>query len=171
MEVPGVLSSPRTPSHGDAALHRAFVSVLGSDGRFVGAAVLVGDCLVLTCAHVVNSALGRDQFETATPGPEQVVRLRMPHVDSDRELSGRVDHTMWRPPRPYASAGDGASAAGTLPYFGDLAVLRLGEPAPDGAEAAPFLPERDGQEVIALWASGSTATTLRAAPRAVAEQW
>jgi len=95
----------------------------------------------------------------------------MPHVDSDRELSGRVDHTMWRPPRPYASAGDGASAAGTLPYFGDLAVLRLGEPAPDGAEAAPFLPERDGQEVIALWASGSTATTLRAAPRAVAEQW
>ncbi|MET8164876.1 trypsin-like peptidase domain-containing protein [Streptomyces sp. NPDC005329] len=166
-----MLSSPRTPSHSDAALHRAFVSVLGPDGRGVGAAVLVGDSLVLTCAHVVNSALGRDHFETAAPGPAQAVRLRMPHVDGDRELSGRVEHTMWRPPRLYASAGDGASAAGTLPYFGDLAVLRLGEPAPDGAEPAPFLPERDGQEVIALWASGSTATTLRAVPRAVAEQW
>ncbi|MFF7981525.1 trypsin-like peptidase domain-containing protein [Streptomyces sp. NPDC007901] len=158
-------------SQSDAALRRAFVSVLGPDGSCVGAAVLVGDSLVLTCAHVVNSALGRGYFETATPGPGDVVRLRMPHVDPDRELSGRVDHTMWRPPRPYASAEHQASAAGTFPYFGDLAVLRLGEPAPDGAEVAPFLPEGDGQEVTALWASGNTATTLRALPRAVAEPW
>ncbi|MFJ5211148.1 VMAP-C domain-containing protein [Streptomyces nigra] len=156
--------------HDDAALRRSFISVLGPDG-FVGAAVLIRDSLVLTCAHVVNAALGRDDFETSTPGPDKVIRLRMPHVDRDRELTGRVDHTMWRPPRPHASAGSGASAAGRLPYFGDLAVLRLGEPAPDGAEPAPFLPERDGHEVTALWASGNTLTTLRALPRAVAEPW
>lgn len=166
-----MLSSPWTPSQSDAALLRAYVSVLGSDGSYVGAAVLVSDSLVLTCAHVVNSALGRDHFETATPGPDDVIRLKMPHMDRDREMSGRVDHTMWRPPRPQATASHGASAAGTSPYFGDLAVLRLGEPAPDGAEAAPFLPERDGHEVTALWASGNTVTTLRALPRAVAEPW
>lgn len=158
------------PHHDDAALRRSFISVLGPDG-FVGAAVLIRDSLVLTCAHVVNAALGRGAFETSTPGPDKVIRLRMPHVDRDREFTGRVDHTMWRPPRPYASAGSGASAAGRLPYFGDLAVLRLGEPAPDGAEPAPFLPEQDGHEVTALWASGNTLTTLRALPRAVAEPW
>ncbi|PTH83802.1 serine protease [Streptomyces sp. A244] len=154
----------------DTALRRSFISVLGQDG-FVGAAVLISDSLVLTCAHVVNTALGRDHFETSTPGPDKVVRLRMPHVDRDRELTGRIDHTMWRPPRPYASANSGASAAGRLPYFGDLAVLRLGEPVPDGAEPAPFLPQRDGYEVTALWASGNPLTALRALPRAVAEPW
>jgi hypothetical protein len=161
-----VLPSP----HDDAALRRSFISVLGPDGC-VGAAVLISDSLVLTCAHVVNTALGRDGFETSTPGPDRVIRLRMPHVDRDRELTGRVDRTMWRPPRPYASVNSGASAASKLPYFGDLAVLRLGEPVPDGAEPAPFLPERDGHEVTALWASGNTLTTLRAMPRAVAEPW
>ncbi|SBV04722.1 hypothetical protein YW5DRAFT_02610 [Streptomyces sp. Ncost-T6T-1] len=50
-------------------------------------------------------------------------------------------------------------------------MLRLGEPAPHGAEPAAFLPEREGHEVIGLWASGNALTTLRALPRAVAESW
>lgn len=50
-------------------------------------------------------------------------------------------------------------------------MLRLSEPAPHGAEPAAFLPEREGHEVVALWASGNELTTLRAMPRAVAESW
>jgi len=160
-------------AHSDAALHRSFVSVLGQN-EFVGAAVLIADSLVLTCAHVVNSALGRDRFEDSVPAQGDVVRLRMPHVAADREWVGHVEQAMWRPPRAHPSPGAGtAGATGMLPfpYFGDLAVLRLAEPPPDGAEPAPFLSERDGHGVVALWASGHPAMTVLASPRAVAEPW
>ncbi|MFI1224651.1 MULTISPECIES: trypsin-like peptidase domain-containing protein [unclassified Streptomyces] len=155
----------------DPALRRSFVSVLGPDDRPVGAAVLVGDAFVLTAAHVVNSALGRHQFEASAPPPHAVVSLRMPHVDPNRILSARAETAMWCPPRTSQAPGSGPVPAGQTQYFGDLAVLRLGESAPHGAEAAAFLPEREGHEVIALWASGNALTTLRAAPRAVAEPW
>lgn len=154
----------------DTALHRSFVSVLGPDG-FVGAAVLINDSLVLTGAHVVNSALGRHRFDMATPASDAVVTLRMPHVDPKRVLSARVDAKMWRPPRASQALDSGPIAAGQRQYFGDLAVLRLGERVPDGAESAAFLPEREGHEVTALWASGNALTTLRALPRAVAAPW
>lgn len=158
-------------THGDAVLHRSFVSVHGQH-ELVGAAVLISDSLVLTCAHVVNSALGRDPFDISVPPTGNVVRLRMPHVARDQELVARVDQAMWRPPRAHASRHGGAAVtAGRFPYFGDLAVLRLVEPPPHGAEPAPFLPERDGHDVIAMWASGNTATTVRALPRAVADSW
>ncbi|WP_241779121.1 serine protease [Streptomyces rimosus] len=77
----------------DQPLYRSFVSVRG-DGRAVGAGVLVSDDLVLTCAHVVNSALGRDRYEQALPGPGHTVRLRLPHVAPDRELTAQVDPAM-----------------------------------------------------------------------------
>lgn len=154
----------------DAALYRSFVSVLGPDG-FVGAGVLISDSFVLTGAHVVNSALGRDRFEMKPPALDVVVSLRMPHVESNRVLSARVDAKMWRPPRASQALGSGPVAAGQRQYFGDLAVLRLAEPVPDGAESAAFLPEREGYEVTALWASGNALTTLRALPRAVAAPW
>ncbi|MFD0443238.1 hypothetical protein ACFQ10_13105 [Streptomyces indonesiensis] len=65
----------------------------------VGAGVLITQNLVLTCAHVVNSALGRDRFTQAVPDRNQVVRLRMPHVSAGQEFHGRVVPEMWRPPR------------------------------------------------------------------------
>ncbi|MFD4953700.1 trypsin-like peptidase domain-containing protein [Streptomyces sp. NPDC058451] len=155
----------------DAAHLKAFVSVRGQEG-FVGAAVMITDTLVLTCAHVVNSALGRDRFDPSVPGHEDVIRLRMPHVARDQELVGRVVRTMWRPARAHPAPAIGAPpAAGRLPYFGDLAVLKLDGPAPEGAEPAPFLPERDGHEVTGLWASGNTLTIMCALPRAAAPPW
>ncbi|MFG3172338.1 trypsin-like peptidase domain-containing protein [Streptomyces sp. NPDC048200] len=150
-------------------LHRSFVSVYGQDG-LVGAGVLISDSLVLTCAHVVNSSLGRSQFDAAVPSSGDVVRLRMPHVARDLELTARVAPGLWRPPRAHTTR-EGAVAAGQYPYFGDLAVLELVVPAPHGAAPAPFLPERDGNEVVALWASGSTVTTVRALPRTVTGAW
>ncbi|WP_244410149.1 trypsin-like peptidase domain-containing protein [Streptomyces albofaciens] len=152
----------------DQPLYRSFVSVR-DDGRAVGAGVLVSDDLVLTCAHVVNSALGRDRYEQALPGPGRTVRVRLPHVAPDRELTAQVEPGLWSPPR--APGGSGPVPPGALLYHGDLAVLRLPGPAPAGAEPAPFLPHAYGNEVIALWASGHPLPTVRAVPRASAPPW
>ncbi|MET9661932.1 trypsin-like peptidase domain-containing protein [Streptomyces sp. NPDC006510] len=160
-----------SPAPADAPLHRAFVSVLGQV-RPVGAGVLIAPRLVLTCAHVVNSALGRDRFEPALPPRGETVVLRLPHIDRERTLVGRVVPEMWRPPRSRPEPGHPVPPpAGTLPYYGDLAVLELDTEAPTGAEPAPFLSHREGNEVVALWASGHALPTLRAMPRVSAHPW
>ncbi|MFF4748082.1 serine protease [Streptomyces sp. NPDC001268] len=159
------------PTLTDAPLHRAFVSVLGRPGP-VGAAVLIAPRLVLTCAHVVNSALRRDRFDTALPSRAEAVALRLPHVDRERALVGRVVPELWRPPRSRPEPGHPLPPApGSLPYYGDLAVLELDSEAPPGAEPAPFLPHREGYEVVAQWASGHALPTLRAMPRVSAHPW
>ncbi|MFI8436007.1 hypothetical protein ACIGJO_20080 [Streptomyces sp. NPDC079020] len=56
-------------------------------------------------------------------------------------------------------------------YYGDLAVIELDTEAPPGAEPAPFLTHRDGNEVVAQWASGHALPTLRAMPRVSAHPW
>lgn len=160
-----------TPAPSDALLHRAFVSVLGG-AQPVGAAVLIGPRRVLTCAHVVNSALGRDRFSPDLPTRAEPVALVLPHVDRERVLVGRVVAACWRPPRSRPEPGHPLPPpAGALPYYGDLAVLELDTDAPPGAEPAPFLPLRDGDEVIALWASGHALPTVRAVPRVSAHPW
>ncbi|MER5891160.1 trypsin-like peptidase domain-containing protein [Streptomyces sp. NPDC001941] len=155
----------------DAVLHRAFVTVCGT-GQPVGAGVLVTPRLVLTCAHVVNSALDLDRYSTSEPSRGRTLALRLPHVDRDRVLTARVAAGMWRPPRSRPAAERPvAPLPGTLPYYGDLAVLELDADAPTGAEPAPFLTHRDGHEVIAQWASGHALPTLRAMPRVSAHPW
>ncbi|MEE1739687.1 trypsin-like peptidase domain-containing protein [Streptomyces sp. BE147] len=160
-----------TPSLADAPLHRAFVSVLGRD-QPVGAGVLLSPTLVLTCAHVINSALGRHRFDAPVPSRGQQIGLRFPHVDRERELIGRVLPHCWRPPRSRPEADrPSPPGAGALPYYGDLAVVELDTEAPPGAEPAPFLTHRDGNEVVAQWASGHALPTLRAMPRVSSHPW
>ncbi|MFI0261074.1 trypsin-like peptidase domain-containing protein [Streptomyces sp. NPDC017056] len=154
----------------DQPLYRSFVSVRDA-GRAVGAGVLIADDAVLTCAHVVNSALGRDRYDQTPPGPARTVRVRLPHVAPDHDLTARVDPALWSPPRATAAEGSGPVTPGALPYHGDLAVLRLPAPAPPGAEPAPFLQHAYGNEVIALWASGHPLPTVRAVPRISAPPW
>ncbi|GCD34690.1 serine protease [Streptomyces chrestomyceticus JCM 4735] len=153
----------------DQPLFRSFVSVRDT-GRAVGAGVLLADDLVLTCAHVVNSALGRDRYDQTLPGPGQEVRVRLPHVAADRDLTARVEPALWSPPRATAG-GSRPVPPGAHLHHGDLAVLRLPGPAPAGAEPAPFLPHAYGNEVIALWASGHPLPTVRAVPRVSAPPW
>ncbi|MFD7665755.1 trypsin-like peptidase domain-containing protein [Streptomyces sp. NPDC059788] len=153
----------------DLPLYRSFVSVRDAE-RAVGAGVLLGDDTVLTCAHVVNSALGRDRYDQTLPAPGRTVRVRLPHVAPDRELTAQVEPALWSPPR--ATAGGRAPVPpGALIHHGDLAVLRLPGAAPPGAEPAPFLPHSYGNEVIALWASGHPLPTVRAVPRVSAPPW
>ncbi|MEO3807039.1 trypsin-like peptidase domain-containing protein [Nonomuraea sp. B1E8] len=103
--------------------------------RAVGTGFLVTDDQLLTCAHVVNQALGRDQREQAQPDAE----LRLP---VDFPLLGDAEGTplrtcrleLWVPPPLSGTAG------------GDIAGLRIvGEPAP--ARAGPArLPLADTPE-------------------------
>lgn len=101
------------PAHEPDDVHRhlelGFVSVL-EGGRPCGAGLLADPIHVVTCAHVVNTALGRDV--RAADQPEATVPVAFPYAERvGRE--GRV--VVWR---PVGSAG------------GDVAVLELVEPAP-----------------------------------------
>ncbi|WP_327688285.1 trypsin-like peptidase domain-containing protein [Streptomyces tubercidicus] len=153
----------------DTPLQQSFASVRHGE-QALGAGVLVADRLVLTCAHVVNSALGRDRFAQDTPGPGDTVTLRLPHVAAGRDLTARVLRELWVPPRATA-AGSAPVEPGRVPYHGDLAVLELTGAAPEGAEPAPFLQHSYANETIALWASGNPLPTVRAVPRVSAPPW
>jgi hypothetical protein len=100
------------------AVHRhlelGFVSVLAGS-RPCGAALLADPTHVVTCAHVVNTALGRDV--RAAGRPDGPVPVAFPYADGTSR-SGRV--VAWR---PVGTPG------------GDVAVLELTEAAP--AEASP----------------------------------
>ncbi|MEV7394816.1 trypsin-like peptidase domain-containing protein [Streptomyces sp. NPDC091215] len=123
-----------------------------ADGKSAGAAVVLGIDTVLTCAHVVNDALGRPMFETRTPGLDEVpVALRGPRKTD--LYPARVVH--WVAPR----ARDGGPVrGGGGEWLGDLAVLRVD--APPGVIPAPepcaaMVP---GQRVRAWHGSGQGAT-------------
>jgi KAP family P-loop domain/Trypsin-like peptidase domain len=90
------------------------------DGRTAGAGFLVDDRHVLTCAYVVNQALDAD---AASSAPEAEVDLGLPLV-SPSPLAGRVVPEGWFP-----GTGDGG---------GNVAVLRLADLPPAGAEPAPL---------------------------------
>ncbi|MFE6284995.1 trypsin-like peptidase domain-containing protein [Streptomyces sp. NPDC057877] len=130
------------------------MSVVGPTGKaWSGAGFLLADDTVLTCAHVVNDALGRPMFEARAPGPEELqVVIRLPHAANVRRPA-RVAH--WIPPR----AEDGGPVPdGAHEWLGDLAVLRVD--IPPGKRAVPPLraPLRLGQEVRVWHASGQEAT-------------
>ncbi|GCB44663.1 trypsin-like peptidase domain-containing protein [Streptomyces sp. NL15-2K] len=110
------------------------VSVHAPDGgTAAGAAALLTSDRVLTCAHVVNEALGLPQLSTGRPadGDLDVVFAR-----GASRSRARVE--VWVPPR-----------SGTAVWHGDLCVLRLAEPAPEWAPPV-------------VWADMTQRQTLRA---------
>jgi WD40 repeat protein len=76
---------------------------------------------VVTCAHVVNTALGRQQRDQAPPDPSGRVQVEFPLLP-DTVRRARV--VAWAPP-PGSGAGGG-----------DVAGLELTEKAPDGTAPA-----------------------------------
>ncbi|MFI7411240.1 trypsin-like peptidase domain-containing protein [Streptomyces sp. NPDC049627] len=121
-----------------------------ADGKTAGAAVVLGVDTVLTCAHVVNDALGRPMFESRPPGLDELF------VELNRKTErypARVAH--WVGPR---ARDGGAVRDGDGEWLGDLAVLRIETPpgrvpAPDRRTA--MVP---GQKVRAWHGSGYSAT-------------
>ena len=94
------------------ALEDNLVAIFPLDGKApLGAGLLVERALVLTCAHVVNSALGREGTHTQRPSGRVDVKLHT----SPHRVKAFVDsgHDAWS--APPATRGPGA----------DLCLLRL----------------------------------------------
>ena len=91
--------------------------VLGPSGRAVGVGVLISERRIITCAHVVNSALGletRNQIR-----PDSTVQVDFPLVAADSgPLAASV--TEWLPPPRAGAAGD--DIAGLELVFGPAPV-------------------------------------------------
>jgi tetratricopeptide (TPR) repeat protein len=101
-----------------AVRDRAIVAVLTADNTPVGVGCLVAPTLVLTCAHVVNTALGLPIDGQEQPEEALWVAQAIPR---SAPVMASVEH--WRP---------------ITPDTGDVAILRLAEPVSDSV-AAPFI--------------------------------
>jgi WD40 repeat protein/3',5'-cyclic AMP phosphodiesterase CpdA len=77
------------------------VRVLDANGNTAGVGVLVGQREILTCAHVVNVALGRDRRAQDQPAGEDVVEFA---VGDGPPLRARVQR--WLPPPRTGAIGD-----------------------------------------------------------------
>jgi hypothetical protein len=102
----------------------AVVRLMGwaPDRPTAGLGVLVGGREVVTCAHVVNTALGLGQRAQARP--EAMVQVEFPLLPGAPVRTARV--VSWAPPPLVGAAG------------GDVAGLLLNEDAPTGAAPARF---------------------------------
>lgn len=111
----------------ESAPERFIVRILGSDGRPAGVGALIEPGYVITCAHVVNAALGLGSHAQARP--VSAVFLDFPRIPGE---SGRCTATVARWLPPPGEGAVGLDLAGL-----DLAALMLdGRAAPAGATPA-----------------------------------
>jgi len=98
---------------------RSLVSILDKTGAHAGFGVYIGDDFVLTCAHILQEDDGapvtqdvRVQFvpTASQPFPARVIKAKPPVLNNDRS---------WQ--------------------SGDVALLKLGTPAPQTSQAAPLV--------------------------------
>lgn len=117
----------------DAALGTSIARILGPDGWPVGVGALVTERHLVTCAHVVNAALGLDARQQSQP--TEPVTLDFPLVGPS---TFRATVEQWLPPPREGATGD------------DIAGLVLAdERAPEGTAAARLAvdPPRPGRAV------------------------
>ncbi|MFE7166188.1 trypsin-like peptidase domain-containing protein [Streptomyces sp. NPDC057616] len=127
------------------------VSVLHTaDGTSVGAGVLLAPDQLLTCAHVVNDALGRAPFDPRPP-VDHTVRIALHGPATTARYDTRVAH--WVAPRRRDGTAD-VQAREDHEWLGDLAVLRL-EIMPGRVVPPPrWLPMEPGQTLRAWHSTG-----------------
>lgn len=136
----------------------SLVTVLGTTrGETVGCGVYLGEGQILTCAHVVNEALGRDWFAQEAP-TDLTIDVSFPAAESCAPVAART--TGWIPARYTASASGTPRLArsGDPVWFGDLALLRLSGEAPAAVRAMEWTMMVQGQEVRAWYAGGQSFT-------------
>ena len=95
------------------------------DRPTAGLGLLVDSSRVVTCAHVVNAALGRGLLKQEQPGESDYVQVDFPFLSATPVRLARV--VAWVPPPGGGGGGDG-----------DVAGLELSEAAPAGAAPARF---------------------------------
>ncbi|MBL1290845.1 trypsin-like peptidase domain-containing protein [Streptomyces sp. For3] len=122
--------------------------------RVVGSGVYVGGRRLLTCAHVVNEALGRAMF--TRPAPENAsLQVGFPCLPEGPALPARL--VAWKPAHR-AGAPDIPVQLGEPLWGGDLAVLELAEEPGDPVAPAPWQYMDRGQEVRAWYGDGASFT-------------
>ncbi|MCX5203675.1 serine protease [Streptomyces sp. NBC_00237] len=120
-----------------------------------GAGVLLGGGMVLTCAHVVNDALGRASFEQRHPGDAEVT-VEIPGSSIRQGVSACVQ--AWIPP-----AGEDGSRImpGEDEYWlGDLSVLRLDQYVDDMVPPAPRYSAMQYRQRVRAWHGSGTMSSF-----------
>ncbi|MFG3513993.1 MULTISPECIES: VMAP-C domain-containing protein [Streptomyces] len=137
----GWFSRPAAPvSH--AALLRE------GDRKAAGAAALLSPNHLLTCAHVVNDAVGRDLLCAERPTGETLLRIAF-HGSGRTSQHGWARLSVWVAPEP---------RSGDVVWDGDLAVLELEETAPEWATPVVWRDMTEGLELRA-WHGGGLGIT------------
>lgn len=147
----------------DAPYHGFTVMVRGPDGRVGGLGALVGPQQIVTCAHVVNTALGLDQ--RTQDRPAGVLRITFPLLPSSSASSLRASVAMWRqPPRPGAAGDDIAGlvieASETLPPGATPGLLAADLPRPGSQVSVfgyPVSPPRPAGSLVSVIVRGVVA--------------
>lgn len=99
-------------------LEQAIVRIYGQSHNVVGTGVLVGERLILTCAHVIAQALfGNPQYMPSSK-PKEAIILDFPIASPNNYLQGSI--VCWIPMQPNGE--------------GDIAVLELTSTCPDVAK-------------------------------------
>ncbi|WP_282791723.1 trypsin-like peptidase domain-containing protein [Streptomyces sp. CC224B] len=131
----------------------ALVRVLTADrARTAGAGVYLCGRRLLTCAHVVNAALGQRMLSARDPGG---VTLDVTFPVLGAAVPHRARLVTWIPPR---SPHRGPVPDGSLRWEGDLAVLELAEEPPPPVRPVRWLDMARGQEVRAWYGGGQPFT-------------
>ncbi len=117
----------------DGSPHSSTVVIRDRTLKIVGGGVLVGPREVLTCAHVVNAALGLNKHTQRRPGAWEQVTVSFPLLDDGGGPRTTFPSTVrvWRPP-PLHGATDRDDVAGE-----DIAGLTIGGDLPDDAVRLP----------------------------------
>ena len=130
---------------------RFVVRILTASGIVAGVAMLVGRREVLTCAHVINHAMGRDLRSQDRPDGVVVLDFPLMETDAATRCEARVVH--WLPPALDQAGGDDLAGLliesnsvpeGAVPAEIDVAAAEPGRvvdvfgypgvpPRPDGA--------------------------------------
>lgn len=146
----GWFKAPDTDPSADA--RGALVRVLSADrGRTAGAGVYLAGRRLLTCAHVVNAALGVRMLSPRDPG-SVTLDVSFPAVAAGAAGDRQARLVAWVPPR--AAHHQGPVADGSLEWGGDLAVLELDEEPPPPVGPVRWQDMRAGQQVRAWYGGG-----------------
>ena len=96
------------------------VRILTPAGEIAGVGFFVNSQQLLTCAHVINFALGRDPYEQKHPGTDVRVQVDMPFDPTAPAQEVKV--IGWEPARKFTRRSPDAG--------GDIATLELAAPRP-----------------------------------------
>lgn len=117
-----------TPARSESGIIRIVRASEGEEPSHVGMGILLTEDRFLTCAHVVNVALGRDIYDKSRPDDEIHVTVSFPILEDTLPVQARLID--WSPP----------GQAGL-----DCAVMELLEPAPRdvGISVLSVVPNED----------------------------